>query len=49
MDDGNGIVSIRFKVRGGFRLLIISIAFLVDVSIRFKVRGDFRHREKNVH
>ena len=39
------LVSIRFKVRGGFRLMgEIAIAALLVVSIRFKVRGGFRHR-----
>ena len=38
-------VSIRFKVRGGFRPLGVYIIYMMAVvSIRFKVRGGFRHR-----
>ena len=41
--DGQGGVSIRFKVRGGFRRGHRGPARVVtDVSIRFKVRGGFR-------
>ena len=40
-----GVVSIRFKVRGGFRLDFLDTFLdgLEKVSIRFKVRGGFRH------
>ena len=37
------LVSIRFKVRGGFRLdLAHHLVEFIPVSIRFKVRGGFR-------
>ena len=35
-------VSIRFEVRGGFRLVGVATLNLVSVSIRFEVRGSFR-------
>ena len=40
-----GPVSIRFKVRGGFRLVVNLVLIVVLlVSIRFKVRGGFRRQ-----
>ena len=38
----NESVSIRFEVRGGFRLIIVVAGVVLLVSIRFEVRGGFR-------
>ena len=41
-------VSIRFEVRGGFRLEIMLRLSNEEVSIRFEVRGGFRQQSKKL-